>query len=192
MWGSRAAVEADKHPADENDVSDFPRVLVDPVTGCLEQVLALVSNPVYCVQATFPSGPLAPARFQDARAVSIHLGFLNGATAEIDVDVDSLVPLRTGWVISGSDGGYKKLRRYHRTREQEIFDVPVEQVENNSDFIYDDIVKLVREDAAGEFFTTHGWQVVRLLEAARISAEKRETVTFDAIAITTSPNVWTG
>ena len=165
----------------------FPPVLLEPVTVCLEELLDLIREPICSVFATH-SGGLSGGLFTQARSIAIRLGFLSGATAEIDVDVDSLVPLRTGWVISGSDGGYRKLRRYERSRAQEIFDIPVEPIENDSDRIYDDLAKLLREEAVDESFSAGGWQVVRLLEAARWSAETRKVVTLEAV--TRWPDVW--
>ena len=189
LWGRRVAapdtigrpLKAGEEAAevDPERAAGFPAPLVEPMTACFEQVLALIDEPVRSVFATWGGSHHTAASFQTARAMAVRMRFQGGATAEIDLDIDSLVPLRTGWVLSGTDGGYKKLRRYQRSGDQEIFDVPVQVVEAASDGVYDELAAAagdIAKTAESPLWAGCGWKAIHLLELARRSAETGQAI----------------
>jgi hypothetical protein len=85
-------------------------------------------------------------------------------------------------VLSGTAGGYKRLRIYRSTSDGEIYDVPAEQVEFQADADYDGLVRLLRGDTHPEAQIERALAVVQLLEAAGRSAARMQVVPLDARA----------
>ena len=100
--------------------------------------------------------------------------FTNGVTAQIEVNMQSLAPLRTGWALTGSQGGYQNFRRYSITDEGEIFHTPVEPIATDWDQYYSGIFQHLRgtaNTAVPPVTAEEARRVVAVIEAARRSAE---------------------
>ncbi len=66
-------------------------------------------------------------------SLALHVLFESGCEAEIDVRLDSPVPVQSGWMLTGERGGYAKGRQHTLTDEGEVFDSPVTPAGNPED-----------------------------------------------------------
>ena len=67
----------------------------------LEQLLSLTGVDPLSVSARYLVGA------GESRGIGIAVRFHGGLTADLEYHPSSLVPLATGWVIAGTDGGYR-------------------------------------------------------------------------------------
>jgi scyllo-inositol 2-dehydrogenase (NADP+) len=109
-------------------------------------------------------------------AFSAFLSFSGGMTAQIEVDLGSIAPLRTGWTLTGTRGGYADFRRYSQTEQGEIFDVPCSPVSTEWDRFYDTLAAHLRENRPLPVTTEQAARVVGLIEGARESAGSGQVI----------------
>ncbi len=142
-------------------------VLLEFGAHYFDQLLLLAAGEPQHVFAQFPAHG-SDAGSEDG--FSAFVSFPDGMTAQIEVNLGSIAPLRTGWTLSGTRGGYAKFRRYSQTEQGEIFDVPSPPVSTDWDRFYDTLALHLRENASLPVTTQQARRVVGLIEGARQSA----------------------
>ncbi|MFP6765174.1 MAG: hypothetical protein VB858_16210 [Planctomycetaceae bacterium] len=128
------------------------RSVVDmPVTGAravvrrrVSQLLNLCAGPVSSawIEARHAAGTLSGNQVDDdaadpaaesgsphATAVTVHVQFVSGATALIDVDVASSSSINTGWILQTISGGYHNGHQSQVESDGEVYLVPCESAE---------------------------------------------------------------
>lgn len=120
-----------------------------------------------------PSGSAVEAsdRLQD---FSILVEFEGGATACVEQFRSSSVPYQTGWLISGSTGGYRDGRLYRRVADGEVYDVPWPEVRAAESALYDELASLVNRHSAERTLAEHEVHLAMLLDAIRRVGESGE------------------
>jgi hypothetical protein len=81
------------------------------------------------------------------RRVDVNFGSLESeqtVLAQVELCRDSFVPLETGWILEGTEGGYFDRKWYRSTPQFELVDVPVEFPQSNQDGFYDAVVTSIR------------------------------------------------
>lgn len=102
----------------------------------------------------------------------------NGVTADLEYHPSSPVPLRTGWVIAGSTGGYRGFEVYTATGDEEVYSTPVEVPPVDPGQTYDDLIAQWRDGAHHAAVLQRAVRVVRLVHAVRRSLDLGAAVTF--------------
>lgn len=112
----------------------------------LDQLLTFVNDDSLSAQLRrFPSS----AKPGDAGFLAM-LDFACGATAVIEVQTQSLLSLRTGWLLEGSTGAYRDGRQYTKTLDGEIIDEPVLVSAQANDPFLDGLSLVLRKEEAAE------------------------------------------
>lgn len=150
--------------------------LVEFGTHYFDQLLLLAKATPQTVFAQIPQHSSSEA-CEDS--FSAFVSFSDVMTAQIEVNLGSLAPLRTGWMLTGTDGGYANFRRYSITDEGEVFEQPVQPTETSWDRYYDTLVLHLRQQEPLEVTLEQARLVVRLIEASRESARQRQAVSID-------------
>ncbi len=149
-------------PSCDTDASDPPcTAILRQMTHALEQLVQLLPQPP---RRVFATGGLAAS-----------IEFDNGTRAEIDIRLDSPVPLYTGWVLSGEHGGYANGRQFTLTADGEVFDSPTPTPEPAEDELVR-LARLLRTPDFDEREAARTRTVVQLLEAALTSRSERRVV----------------
>ncbi len=115
----------------------FPQGVLKEL-GChwLDQLLAFVHDEPQSVRLrTFRSADSAT----DEGFLTV-IDFIGGVSAVIEVQTQSLLSLRTGWLLEGTAGAYRAGRLYTKTADGEIIDEPVNRPPLFSDPAFSDPV----------------------------------------------------
>lgn len=119
----------------------------------LDQLLVFVtSKPQVARLRRFNAGFLATIDFED------------GVSAVIEVQLASLLSLRTGWLLEGATGAYRAGRRYSKTLDGEIIDEPVSVAPSTGDPFFDTLTQAMSGDSATQL------ALATLKHAARVTA----------------------
>jgi predicted dehydrogenase len=140
---------------------------------CFDQLLLLAKSAARDVYAV-----CAPASEQGFLAV---IRFESGMTAHVEVNRSSLAPVSTGWLISGSEGAYNDFCLYTED-EGEIVQTPLPREPTDWELFYTGLVRHLRLGKPLHVTPEHGLEVVRLIEAARRSAETGQVVVLASIS----------
>lgn len=89
------------------------------------------------------------ARSGDAGFLAM-MDFARGTSAVIEVQTQSLLSLRTGWLLEGSTGAYRDGRQYTKTLDGEIIDEPVSVSPQANDAFLDALAAAIRSEKADE------------------------------------------
>lgn len=130
--------------------------LLQLVPGKVERLLAQLSRP----QADKPDDGFC-----------VLLQFESGASAHVEVSLNSLAPLNTGWILNGSQGGFAQGIHYRASEDGELIDVPLPPLPSDQNS-FD--TALIGHLCRGEPLTTsphEARRVVALLEAIQQSAK---------------------
>jgi scyllo-inositol 2-dehydrogenase (NADP+) len=156
-----------------NDASQGGGVLMEFGPRYFDQLLQMTDSPPRSVlTALYRTGP---ADGPDSGFAAL-IQFADGITAHIDVHLASPVPMNTGWLLTGTGGGYKPFRRYSVTPEGEVFDVPIDPLPTDWDGFYASLFDRLTDDPACSADEQQARCVISLLEAAQESARSGEVV----------------
>lgn len=112
----------------------------------LDQLLTFVNDELHSARLRrFRSS----ARTSDAGFLAM-MDFARGTSAVIEVQTQSLLSLRTGWLLEGSKGAYRDGRQYTKTLDGEIIDEPVSVSPQTNDPFLDALALAVRSEKAEE------------------------------------------
>lgn len=110
--------------------------------GChwLDQLLVFVNDEPTSVRLR---------KFHDSTPACEHgflavIDFAGGTSAVIEVQTQSLLSLRTGWLLEGTTGAYRAGRLYSRTTDGEIIDEPVIHPTVGSDPFFDALAAAIQ------------------------------------------------
>ncbi|MCC7422105.1 MAG: Gfo/Idh/MocA family oxidoreductase [Planctomycetaceae bacterium] len=111
--------------------------------------------------------------FLNGGEFALDVRFESGAAARLEVNRRTCLTHATGWVVSGTGGGYRKGRFFQVTRDGEIFDVPQSRPSPEAD------LRSRLSDAIRGIRTDCDWllRTATLVRAARTSAETGQAVT---------------
>ncbi|HVW01923.1 MAG TPA: Gfo/Idh/MocA family oxidoreductase [Planctomycetaceae bacterium] len=109
---------------------------------------------------------------------SLQIEFEVGALARIEIDLASLTPLTTGWMLQGTDGGFAGGRFCRATEEEEFVSSPVDPLPSELDVLYDDVVRAIRSHASSEISNAHARREAAILSAARESIRRGDWARF--------------
>lgn len=166
-------------------------VLIEFGTHYLPQLLQLVDETPQSVFAQFNqvgrNDRTAESQF------SMLVTFPSGATAQIEVDMESPIRWHTGWTLTGTLGGFQNFRRYQRTEDGEIFDSPVDISPFELDGAYAELATSIRMsgriDPGVDPQLQRARTAVQLIEAARESAQSQRTISVADIPATAGGDV---
>jgi hypothetical protein len=100
---------------------------------------------------------------------ALQIEFAGGALARIEIDLASLTPLITDWMLQGTAGGYAQGRCCRATEEEEFVASPVEALPSEPDSAYEAVVHSVRTGAWTGVSAADARRAAALLSAARES-----------------------
>lgn len=165
-------------PADSDDWrNDSQRgggVLYEFGSHYFDQLFQLVDSPMESVYAT-ESRSANDSRNTNSAFLAI-INFKNQIQAHIEVNLASPTPINTGWILTGTKGGYRDARRYAIADDGEIFSSPAGVREGGIDQYYESLVGHLRINGDVPVPAEEGRRVIGLIEAARKSAATSEVV----------------
>jgi predicted dehydrogenase len=113
--------------------------------GChwLDQLLAFVHDTPRTVQLR---------AFRDSTTGLDHgfvamIDFAEGASCVLELQTQSLLSLRTGWLLEGTAGAYRAGRHYTRTADGEIIDEPVHRPAVSNDPFFDAFAQAIQANS---------------------------------------------
>jgi len=95
------------------------------------------------------------------------IDFVGGASAMIELQTRSLLSLRTGWLLEGTNGAYRSGRYYSKTKDGEIVDEPVTKPNISDDPFFDALFAVLRrEEVIGSTLQelSHSARVMKLID----------------------------
>ncbi len=143
---------------------------------CFDQLLQLVPQLPESVYAQIAVSQ-CPAAVDQAFVAQVR--FPGGTFAHIEVDRTALAPLETGWMIQGETGAYAQFTEFMATSEGEIVDVPLDRLPTASDDFYAAVFRCLRVQGPNPGPPADARRVLRLIAAARHSAQTGEIVRLD-------------
>jgi predicted dehydrogenase len=131
-----------------------------------DQLLQLIPEPVTRVfaQINRPDPRAADDEFR------VLLQFENGAVAQVEISLNSFVPLNTGWILNGTHGGYAQGIHYRATAEGELIDAPLAPLPTDEDAFYAGLVGHLRRGEQPPATAAEARRLVAVLEAVLRSA----------------------
>lgn len=110
----------------------FKDTLLSGFAQTMAQLVELVrQRPLRVVAASSP----ALGQRSEAVWLAVRIEFDGGATADVDLRLDSPAPLQTGWAVTCERGGYLHGRRFSLATDGEIFDVPISTTTPENSFV---------------------------------------------------------
>jgi scyllo-inositol 2-dehydrogenase (NADP+) len=97
--------------------------------------------------------------------------FANGVIGEIEIHQGSFAPLKTGWIVNGTRGGYSNLTHFSSTPENELVDVRDPPRPTAPDELYTALVGHLRYGEPNPLPGEQARRVVAVIDATRRSAE---------------------
>ena len=125
----------------------------------LEQLLMLVGIEPLSVSARHLAGA------GRSRGIGITVRFPDEVTAGLEHHPSSPVPLATGWVIAGRDGGYRDFELFTVTDDEEVYGTPVESPSIDLDRVYDDLLVQWDDGSHRRAVLNRAGCLARLIEA---------------------------
>jgi len=133
--------------------------LVQLLAPSLDQLLLLADRPPHDVVAR---------QLADAGLVLL-VGFAGGATGHIEVHTGSPAPLRTGWVLAGTRGGYHDRQQFHVTDDHEVYSTRLPAPADDWDRAYRELFEGLEDADTARTAQAEARRVVAVLDAARRS-----------------------
>jgi len=110
------------------------------------------------------------ARTSNASELLLQLEFVDGLTAQWEYAVDRTAPLRTGWQLEGTQGGFADRHAYRVEPDGELVKTPLEPVMMPSDPLLGEVYDALRSTGSEKRTSTAQYrQVFQLAAAARRS-----------------------
>lgn len=144
-----------------------------PLLDRLEQFLLLTTTDPLSVSAQRLSGSGSP------QGIAVRILSPGGVTAGIEYHPSSPVPLATGWMIAGTDGGYRDFEVFSVTDDEEVYGTPLASPSIDLDRVYDDLLAQWHDDAHHADVLCRADRLVRLVEAVRASLVSDAEVAVD-------------
>ena len=144
-----------------------------PLLHRLEQFLLLTAVDQLSVSAHRLAG--------SGSSEGIGVRFLSpaGMTARIEYHPSSPAPLASGWMIAGTEGGYRDFEVFSVTDDEEVYGTPLASTSIDLDSIYDDLLVQWNDDAHRADVLRRAVRLTRLVEAVRVSLVDGVEVTID-------------
>lgn len=133
-----------------------------------DQLLQLVRAEPATVFARWLADKRQPSAADSFLAV---VTFANGAVGEIEVHHGSFAPLRTGWLVNGTEGAYSNFTHFSATSEDEVVDINEPPLPTAWDEYYSAVVRYLRRNEPNPVPGEQARMVVALVDATRRSAE---------------------
>jgi predicted dehydrogenase len=140
----------------------------------LEQLLMLAGIDPLSVSARHLAGA---GRWQ---GIGITVRFPDGMTAGLEYHPSSPVPLATGWVIAGSDTGYRDFELFTVTDDEEVYGTPLESPAIDLDRVYDDLLLQWDDLAHNTAVLKRAGCLLRLIDAVGASLSRGSEVEVQA------------
>lgn len=166
-----------------------PDLLAQTLTLIPQQVVGLFATrsfrrPEFGPVESLPGLSRLAARLADVDSgFRVWLEFETGETAQLTVDLASHAEVATGWTLQTTRGGYRNSRKVLTEADGEIYDVPVGAGDSS---LLDAVAAFLESGDSGDTAASDNLQrlfslqtelrVLRLLEAIRESAAKRQSV----------------
>ena len=115
---------------------------------------------------------------QQPDCCALQIEFDGGARGRIEIDLASLTPLTTDWMLQGTDGGYANGRFCRATEEEEFVSSPVEALPSDLDSAYEAAVHRVRTGIWTGISAADALRAATLLSAARDSIRRGDWARF--------------
>lgn len=142
---------------DKCGVADFLR---EQTFHLLDQLLLFVDSKPIQVFAT--STVVKPGGDQTGSVLVVE--FSNGCVAQIDLQFQSRLGVRTGWTLEGDQGSYRNHRLYTTTAAGEIVDEPVPITNPSDEKFFDDLSRRLHGQEATLPTLTQAIRVGQLIE----------------------------
>ncbi len=139
-----------------------------------DQLLQLVKSPIESVYARVCG--IADGLPDSERAFLAIINFTNGVQAHIEVNLSSPAPVNSGWLLTGTNGGFCNGRQYLLEDDGEIYSSPVELPQGGIDRYYESLVGHLRSEGDVPIPAEEGRRVIELIETARKSAATSKVV----------------
>ena len=123
----------------------FPQGVLRDLGGhWLDQLLALVNDEPAAVHLRKFHSPTDAFE----QGFLTRIDFAGGASAVVELQTQSLLSLRTGWMLEGTAGAYRNGRLYTLTADGEIIDEPVAHSPDCADPFFDALSAAIQGDRA--------------------------------------------
>ena len=144
-----------------------------PLLDRLEQFLLLTAIDQLSVSAhrLAGSGP--------SEGIGVRILSPGGVTAGIEYHPSSPASLASGWMIAGTEGGYRDFEVFSVTDDEEVYGTPLASASIDLDRIYDDLLVQWHDDAHRDDVLRRAARLTRLVEAVRVSLADGVEVTID-------------
>ena len=144
-----------------------------PLLDRLEQFLLLTAIDQLSVSAhrLAGSGP--------AEGIGVRILSPGGVTAGIEYHPSSPASLASGWMIAGTEGGYRDFEVFSVTGDEEVYGTPLASPSIDLDRIYDDLLVQWHDDAHHADVLRRAERLARLVEAVGVSLADGVEVTID-------------
>ena len=144
-----------------------------PLLDRLEQFLLLTAIDQLSVSAhrLAGSGP--------SEGIGVRILSPGGVTAGIEYHPSSPASLASGWMIAGTEGGYRDFEVFSVTGDEEVYGTPLASPSIDLDRIYDDLLVQWHDDAHRDDVLRRAARLTRLVEAVRVSLADGVEVTID-------------
>jgi predicted dehydrogenase len=163
VWNYSPDLPAPLQANDSRSVDDdgVRSVLFEFGAHYFDQLLRLLPQPIQTVYGCLSSS---------SRSFLVIVHFAHDVPAHVELNLSSIVPLNTGWVLLGTAGGYHGFRRYESTDDGEIFHVPLEPLPTDWDLFYEGLIAHLRHNAPPPVSLEESRRVVALIDAVVRSA----------------------
>ncbi|WP_010587550.1 Gfo/Idh/MocA family protein [Schlesneria paludicola] len=149
-----------------------PRFLTEIAFSLLDQLLLLTaSNP----KDVFAKRLGSAAGGEDTGLIAT-IEFENGCVAQIDLQSQSRLSQRTGWMLEGAQGSYRDDRLYTVTTDGEVIDEPLSPPNMPDNSFVRELVASWNGEASSLPSLTEAVRTVQLAEMIERSAERRDVV----------------
>ena len=145
-----------------------------PLLDRLEQFLLLTAIDQLSVSAhrLAGSGP--------SEGIGVRILSPGGVTAGIEYHPSSPASLASGWMIAGTEGGYRDFEVFSVTDDEEVYGTPLASASIDLDRIYDDLLVQWHDDAHHADVLRRAERLTRLVEAVGVSLTDGVEVTIDS------------
>ena len=145
-----------------------------PLLDRLEQFLLLTAIDQLSVSAhrLAGSGP--------SEGIGVRILSPGGVTAGIEYHPSSPAPLASGWMIAGTEGGYRDFEVFSVTGDEEVYGTPLASPSIDLDRIYDDLLVQWHDDAHHADVLRRAERLARLVEAVGVSLADGVEVSIDS------------
>ena len=176
VWGYGVAQHRQRHGRHDGIAQPARGALLEFAADYFDQLLQLVGEQPHSLFAQTPDSVGLCGQ-----SLSVFVNFRSGVTAQIDVHLDSFAPLRLGWILTGTSGGYKNFRCYTMTHDGEIFDTPLEPIPTDGDSFYESLVHHLCDGVELPVTAEQARHVVVLIDAARKSVASGQVVQIEDV-----------